>query len=650
MSCGRVSIGEEGLWRGAGGFRCLFDVAWLSVSIFLLAQVGAWFARSSTGVFSPIWPASGLAIAAALAIGLDRTLPAVYLGTALSNLACGHSSVFVFGQPFGNVAETLIGWALLRGIYRVDPGFSNIRDFVRYVVFGCLAGPLVSAIWGVFIQYRCGHLVSLRLVDSMFDYWQANALGLLIFGLFFLFVFRRQDFRPPTTAAQYELLLYCGILAMVLAVLVAAKNLSSSFFMPLLTVGLLLALVVSWRFGLRSAMLFQAMFVFLIPAFVAMSPGVQGSMQLFSQARLQLGFPVGMAFLASFGCLLLAVFRDELISLQVKFDLAMESADLCVWEWSESGWFCHTPAWRKKFGMPSDRLINDDAWFKPIHPDDIGDFLESFHQLKFAEGEQWTHTYRMKDVAGDWLWVQAQARTLRRNADNGVAVLAGVTRDISEERRAVQTKIAAIESEAELKTLRSQLNPHFLFNALNSVRALIGRHDERARTMITSLSNLLRDLLSARDDRVQSVSKEIEIVKAYLEIESIRFGDRLKYKIECEPDIYSRRLPCMVLLTLVENAVKHGISQLEAGGLIEVSVSRDPADDRLRASVINDGALGGPSGGHAVGSSGGFGLTNTRRRIALMAGAHGTLNVFEIPGPRVEAVAIFPSDARRLPV
>ena len=642
MSSGTTSIRDDSSGNGAGILRGLFDVAWLSIAIFLLAQAGAWFARSSTGIFSPIWPASGLAIAAALVIGLDRTLPAVYLGTALSNLASGFSLLFVSAQPFGNVAETLIGWALLRGIYNVDPGFSSIRDFVRFVIFGCLAGPLISAIWSVAIQWWSNGFVSLLLIDATFDYWQANALGLLIFGLFFLFVFRRQDFRPATTAAQYELLLYCGILAAVLGVLVRVKDLSPSFFMPLLTVGLLLALVVSWRFGLRTAMLFQALFVFLIPAFVAMSPEHQGPMQLFSRARTQLGFPVGMAFIASFGCLLLAVFRDELISLQIKFDLAMESADLCVWEWSEAGWFCHTPAWRKKFVFPSDHLINDADWFKPVHPDDIEGFLESFHQLKFAEGEQWSHTYRMRDAAGDWLWVQSQARTLRRTADNGVAVLAGVTRDISEERRAVQTKIAAIESEAELKTLRSQLNPHFLFNALNSVRALIGRHDERARAMITSLSKLLRDLLSTRDDRVQSVSKEIEIVKAYLEIEGIRFGERLKYKIECDPEVCSRRLPGMILLTLVENAVKHGISQIEAGGSIEVRVVRDPEDDSLRASVTNDGALGGPSGG--------FGLTNTRRRIALVAGGQGTLDIAEIPGPRVEAVAIFPSDARRLPV
>jgi len=642
MSSGAISIREAASRNRAGIPRFLFDIAWLSFSIFLFAQAGAWFARASTGGFCPIWPASGLALAAALAFGLDRTLPAVYLGTALSNLVGGFSLLFVTAGPLGNVAEILIGWALLVGIVQSEPGFSTIRDFARFVFLGCLAGPLAAALWAVAIQWWSSGLMSPFLLNIMFDYWQANALGLLLFGLFFLFVFRRQDFRPPTPAAQYELLFYSGVLAAVLAVLVRARGLSPSLFMPLLTACLLLALVVSWRFGLRTATLFQAMFVFLIPAFVAMSPGPQGSMQLFRQAQSHLGFPVGMAFLASFGCLLLAAFRDELLALQVKFDLAMESADLCVWEWSEAGWSCLTPAWRKKFGLPTDRIIDETDWFKPVHPDDIEAFRESFQQLKCAAGEPWSHTYRMHDASGGWLWVQSQARTLRRTADDGIAVLAGVTRDISEERRAVQTKISAIESEAELKTLRSQLNPHFLFNALNSVRALIGRHDERARTMITSLSNLLRDLLSTRDDRVQSVSKEIEIVKAYLEIESIRFGERLKYKIACDPDVYSRRLPGMLLLTLVENAVKHGLSQMEAGGMIEVRVSRNPEDDSLRASVTNDGALGGPSGG--------FGLANTRRRISLVAGGQGTLTIVEIPGPRVEAVAIFPSDARRLPV
>lgn len=620
--------------------RFLFDIAWLSLSILMLAQVGAWFARSSTGVFSPILPASGLALAAALAFGLDRTLPAIYLGTALSNLVSGFSLLFVVAGPLGNIVETVIGWALLIRIFKSDPGFSDIRDFVRFVLFGCLVGPLVSAICGVGIQWWSSSFLPPYPIRLMMDYWQAEALGILIFGLFFLFVFRRQDFRPATPSAQYELLFYSGLLAAVLAVLIKVKGLAPPLFTPLLAVCLLLTLVVSWRFGLRTAALFQAMFVFLIPAFVAMSPEHQRSMQLFRQVQLQLGFPIGMAFIASFGCLLLAGFRDELLALQIKFDLAMESADLCVWEWSEAGWRCHTPGWRKKFGLPADHIIPDATWCGPVHPDDVGPLQESFQELKSDGATHWSHTYRMRSAAGEWLWVQAHARPLRRTADDEIAVLAGVTRDISEERRAVQTKIAAIENEAELKTLRSQLNPHFLFNALNSVRALIGRHDERARTMITSLSNLLRDLLSARDDRVQSVSKEIEIVKAYLEIESIRFGYRLKYTIECDPDVYSRRLPGMLLLTLVENAVKHGISQLEAGGEIEVRVTRDP-DDSLRASVTNDGVLGGPSGG--------FGLVNTRRRISLVAGGQGALHISEVPGPRVVAVAIFPSDSRRLP-
>ncbi len=625
--------------------RFLFDIVWLSIAIFMFAQVGAWFARSSTGVFSPIWPASGLALAAALAFGLDRTLPAVYLGSALSNLVSGFPLTHVTIAPLGNLTETLVGWALLIRIFRADPGFSNIRDFLRFVLFGCLAGPLLSAAIGVGMQWWMSGMISPRSTSLFLDFWQANALGILIFGLFFLFVFRRQDFRPTTAFAQYELLFYSALLASVLAALIKVRGLSASLFTPLLALCLLLTLVVSWRFGLRTASLFQAMFVFLIPAFVVMSPGHERSMQLFRQAQSQLGFPIGMAFIASFGCLLLAAFRDELLALQVKFDLAMESADLCVWEWSSSGWYCHTPAWRKKFGLPSDRILEDATWHGPVHPDDIGPLRESFQKLRFDEGERWNQTYRMRSATGEWCWVQSHARPLRRTADDEIAVLAGVTRDISEERRAVQTKITAIENEAELKTLRSQLNPHFLFNALNSVRALIGRHDDRARTMITSLSNLLRDLLSARDDRVQSVSKEIEIVKAYLEIEGIRFGDRLKYTIDCDPDIYSRRLPGMLLLTLVENAVKHGISQLEAGGAIEVAVRRDPADDSLRASVVNDGALGGPSG-----PSGGFGLANTRRRISLVAGGRGTLSITEIPGPRVEAVAVFPSDSRRLPI
>lgn len=250
----------------------------------------------------------------------------------------------------------------------------------------------------------------------------------------------------------------------------------------------------------------------------------------------------------------------------------------------------------------------------------------------------------MRDSEGRWLWIQLDAKPVRRTADDEIAAVAGVMRDITSEREAVQNRISAIETEAQLRTLRSQINPHFLFNALNSVRALIGRQDTKAKSMITSLGSLLREVLAGRDAKLQSVEKEIEIVRDYLEVEAIRFGDRLRYRIECPPDLLTQRVPGMLVLTLVENAVKHGVSRLEKGGSIEIIVAHAPDSGALVVFVVNDGPL--LIGDNDSKAYSGQGLENTRERILLATEGRGSFEIHEIPGPRVEAIVLLPFDER----
>ena len=622
----------------------LFQIGWMTFAVFLLSQAGGWFSKSSSGIMCPIWPPAGFALAVALIYGLERAIPAVYLGTLASNLLNGEPVAFLYAGPVGYVLELVLSWALLTKSVRIDLTFSSLIDFGKFVVLGCLPGPLLAGFWGVMVLHLSENLSASQMASGYLGYVQTNAFGALVFCPFFLFVLRRQDFRPPTAAGRYELLGYSLALAGFVWVLINVPGIEQN--VRFLSIGgvLLLSLVVSIRFGLRTATLFQAMFIFLVPAFAAMVPSRLIDLRAFPGGERFQFSAHGLALISSLGCLLVAAFRDELASLRMTFAMAMASADLCVWDWSPSGWVCHTPSWSDKFGFSGIKVISDEAVRGIVHPDDLSEFEENFLRLASSATPQWSQIFRMKDAKGRWIWIQLDAKPMRRTADDEIAAVAGVMRDITSERQAVQNRISAIETEAQLRTLRSQINPHFLFNALNSVRALIGRHDQKAKAMITSLGSLLREVLAGRDTKLQSVEKEIEIVRDYLEVEAIRFGDRMRYKIACHPDLLSQRVPGMLILTLVENAVKHGISKLEKGGGIEVVIAHAPDSDALLVFVVNDGGLSPEDSGRSAYS--GQGLVNTRERILLATEGRGSFEIHEITGPRVEAIVLLPFDER----
>jgi len=628
----------------AGLPQFLFQIGWMTCAVFLLSQAGGWFSKSSSGIISPVWPSAGFALAVALIYGLERAFPAVYLGTLASNLLNGEPVAFLYAGPVGYVLELVLSWALLTKSVRIDLTFSSLRDFGKFVVLGCLPGPLLAGFYGVLVLHLSENLSASQMASGYLVYVQTNAFGTLVFCPLFLFLLRRQDFRPPTLIGRYELLGYSLALGGFVWALINFPEIGQSVRFVSIGGVLMLSLLVSIRFGLRTSTLFQAMFIFLVPAFAAMVPSRLIEMRTVPGGS---GFQVsvhGFAFVSSLGCLLVAAFRDELASLRMKFALAMSSADLCVWDWSPSGWACHSPSWSEKLGLAGSKVIPEEAVRGLVHPDDLHGFEENFRQLAASEIPQWSQIIRMRDAEGRWLWIQLDAKPVRRTADDVVAAVAGVMRDITGEREAVADRISAIETAAQLRTLRSQINPHFLFNALNSVRALIGRQDMKAKSMITSLGSLLREVLAGKDAKLQSVEKELEIVRDYLEVEAIRFGERLRYRIECPPDLLSQRVPGMLVLTLVENAVKHGISKLPKGGGIEILIAHAPDVGALVVFVVNDGSLLIEDDENKTYS--GQGLVNTRERILLSTGGRGSFEIHEIPGPRVESIVLLPFDER----
>ena len=181
-------------------------------------------------------------------------------------------------------------------------------------------------------------------------------------------------------------------------------------------------------------------------------------------------------------------------------------------------------------------------------------------------------------------------------------------------------------NEIQLNHLKSQLNPHFIFNALNSVRALVDEDPAKAKLAITQLSNILRFSLMMDKKRTIDFENEINTVKDYLNLETIRFEERLQVKYDIEPSAYDYKIPPMMLQTIVENAIKHGISTRVKGGLVEIKCKEGITDD-LIIQVRNSGQLKN-NGMVRKKEREGHGINNTMQRLKLIYGDRASFKIF----------------------
>ncbi len=205
-------------------------------------------------------------------------------------------------------------------------------------------------------------------------------------------------------------------------------------------------------------------------------------------------------------------------------------------------------------------------------------------------------------------------------------------------RRANQFEATALRMEvqakdAELRALQAQVNPHFFFNSLNSIRALVYEEPDAASQMIDQLASLMRYALQSGQSDTVPLHKEVAAVEAYLAIEKIRFEERLRASIEVEPGLEDVKIPPMSLQTLVENAVKYGVELSTTGSDIRITARR--TGDNALIEIANAGAI------RSFGNSTKVGLSNTRKRLALSMGEEASLQLSESSG-WVRATLQFP--------
>ncbi|HVO89242.1 MAG TPA: histidine kinase [Casimicrobiaceae bacterium] len=201
---------------------------------------------------------------------------------------------------------------------------------------------------------------------------------------------------------------------------------------------------------------------------------------------------------------------------------------------------------------------------------------------------------------------------------------AALTRHLEAEAR--ESELSRRLAESQLRLLQLQIEPHFLFNSLGSAQQLAEKGAPEAARLIAELIRFLRAATPTLREQVSTLSREIAMIDAYLAIMRTRLGPRLRYRIDVPVALEGASLPPGMLITLVENAIKHGIEPLPEGGEVRIEARRDGDSEqaRLNVAVIDTGA------GLAAASPGqGIGLANVRERLALLYGSEGTLELTE---------------------
>ncbi len=234
-------------------------------------------------------------------------------------------------------------------------------------------------------------------------------------------------------------------------------------------------------------------------------------------------------------------------------------------------------------------------WFQPEFTDSFIHLLKTYWLATFATG------LRLMSI---WLLAYYGYHLAQR--------------EIRAEKEAA--RLSSIAKDAAFQNLSAQLNPHFFFNSLNSIKALVVENPQRARRAIDLLSDLLRSALNTRDSGLVTLEEEMQLVRDYLELEKIRFEDRLQVETEMDASLGHNRILPLSIQVLVENAIKHGIAPSKMGGTVAIKVWQEEAF--VLISVDNPGSL-------SHNKQAGIGLANLKERLQLQFGQRAEFKIIQ---------------------
>jgi len=205
------------------------------------------------------------------------------------------------------------------------------------------------------------------------------------------------------------------------------------------------------------------------------------------------------------------------------------------------------------------------------------------------------------------------------------------------ERTAAQLEIQL--ANAKISALRMQLNPHFLFNTMNSISSLMRVDIDAADTMLEQLSSLMRITLERGDAQLIALRDEMEFIELYLAMQARRYAGRVEQALHFEPELYDALVPAMLLQPIIENAYVHGLSRIDAHGELSVDVRRQGS--RIKVCVTNSGVGLNPAGTHSPNGHG-FGLTNIKSRLNLHYGEASSFSIDELDPRHVQVTILLP--------
>jgi two-component sensor histidine kinase len=272
---------------------------------------------------------------------------------------------------------------------------------------------------------------------------------------------------------------------------------------------------------------------------------------------------------------------------------------------------------------------------------EVAGTFESVHEVPIRERGGTVGRIRMGRRHNDTPYFSEDLSLLGSLADVLSSVLENVRlqqRKREQERNEQELRLTA--SRSELKALRAQINPHFLFNALNAIAGLIHKEPSRAEETVEELAEVFRYTLKRSEKELVRLEEELDFVRAYLDVEKARFGDRLLIQLDVHEDVKGEMIPTMAIQTLVENAIKHGIAAIRGAGIVEIRARRQ--DDQLWLEVLDNGP--GPQSARPADEptrdGSGYGLRNLATRLRAHYGPLGSVTIRRDPANRITVASI----------
>lgn len=531
------------------GGRLLIRATVTATAVCLAAHVGVHYSIPEGPFFSPVWPASGIALAALLLWG-PWMLPAIYAGAAANHAIWGFNPVTMWIAPLGAMIEAgAAAWILKRAL-GPRPRLSDWRGCVAFLVLAPWVPSFIRGIYDVALIVAGGSAESGDLGRELAVFVMANGTGVALLTPAFMVWNARPDASWWGGMAVFTLL----SVAAAGIVFTIAPALAPAVLFPVLVAPAV-------ALGLRGAAPLVALVAITAAAATAAHRAPSRPGELLAD---YVSMNATLLLLAAV-VLPVAAIIDGYRGRTRRMTAAARTSGLVFWRWRDSKGL--TVEADGGMRLPVGGLLNS------LDPANLFD----------ASQDQGSREVEIRDRRALSTWT-----VTRRGAGGKPLEAAGTLVDLSDRLSAEKTKRRAWQSEIELRNLRASLTPHLLFNCLAAVRGIVRTDPERARLFIDHLSRFLRDSTNVQSRHTIPLLDEWQLCEDFLDLQAMRYERELPRLVDIEGPAYHSRLPPMILLNLVENAIKHG----EVTHAHPLKVTAQLHGDRLEISVRSHGKLG----------------------------------------------------------